>query len=100
MKESSKETFVKDVLILKLVSPELLLVRPLDKSVNDEHWLLGLLRRLNILTEREPGPEHRIDERMLGMLKLRRQDWMMERDKDRVRIGDWRRQGHWQQQEV
>ena len=99
MEESSKETFVKDVWILKLVPLELLLLRPLDKSVNDKHWLLGLLRRLNILTEREPGPEQWIDERMLRMLKLRRQGWM-ERDKDRVWIGDRRRQGHGQQQEV
>ena len=97
VKQSSEEAFVEAVWILKLVSPELFLFRTLDKRVDDKNRLLGLLRRMESLTEREPGPEERTDELVRGMLQVTR---LVERDEDWVRIGDRSRQGHRQQEEV
>ena len=97
MKQSSEETFVEAVWILKLVSPELFLVWTLDKRVDDKNRLLGMLRRMESLTEWKPGPEQRTDELVRGMLQM---TGLVERDEDWVRIGDRSRQGHWQQEEV
>ena len=97
VKQSSEEAFVEAVWTLKLVSPELFLFRTLDKRVDDKNRLLGLLRRMESLTEREPGSEQRTDELVRGMLQV---TGLMKRDEDWVRIGDRSRQGHRQQEEV
>ena len=65
--------------------------------MDDKNRLLGLLRRMESLTERETGPEQRTDELVRGMLQM---TGLMKRDEDWVRIGDRSRQGHRQQEEV